>query len=130
MLFGWSANPHFGPFHLLSIAFIAGGFILLANAWKVLYPAQKNQTLATAGPYARLRHPQYVAFILIMFGFLLQWPTLLTLAMFPVLGYMYSRLARREEREVRAEFGDAYERYAAATPAFLPRLGARKAAMK
>ncbi len=130
MLFGWSANPHFGPFHLLSIAFIAGGFILLANAWKVLYPAQKKQTLAIAGPYARLRHPQYVAFILIMFGFLLQWPTVLTLAMFPVLVYMYSRLAQREEREIRAEFGDTYVRYAAATPAFLPRLGARKAVMK
>lgn len=57
-----------------------------------------------------------------MLGFLLQWPTLLTLVMFPVLVVMYVRLAKREEREVRAEFGDEYERYAAETPAFLPRL--------
>ncbi|MCC6208278.1 MAG: isoprenylcysteine carboxylmethyltransferase family protein [Gammaproteobacteria bacterium] len=123
MLFGWKANPHFGPFHMLSFAFIAGGFWLLSAAWYVLYAAQKTHTLATSGPYARIRHPQYVAFIMIMFGFLLQWPTILTLAMFPVLVYMYVQLARREELEVRRELGDVYDRYAATTPAFIPRWG-------
>jgi methanethiol S-methyltransferase len=61
--------------------------------------------LATAGPYARIRHPQYVGFI--MFGFLVQWPTLMTLVMFPVLVTMYALLARREEAESETEFGDA-----------------------
>jgi protein-S-isoprenylcysteine O-methyltransferase Ste14 len=58
-----------------------------------------------------------------MFGFLLQWPTLVTLTMFPILVYMYARLARREEQEVLAEFGDQYRSYMARTPAFIPRLG-------
>ena len=49
-----------------------------------------------------------------------------TLAMFPVLTYMYLRLARREEREVEDEFGDNYRRYAAATPAFFPHLRPQK----
>jgi protein-S-isoprenylcysteine O-methyltransferase Ste14 len=62
-----------------------------------------------------------------MFGFLLQWPTLLTLAMFPVLVFMYARLARAEEREALAEFGPAYERYMRDVPAFIPRLGGREA---
>lgn len=123
MMFGWKANPHFGPFHVLSMVFIVGGFWLLSTAWYVLYSAQKTHTLATSGPYARIRHPQYVAFIMIMFGFLLQWPTILTLLMFPVLVYMYVRLARREELEVRQELGDVYDRYAATTPAFIPRWG-------
>ncbi|MBI3574433.1 MAG: isoprenylcysteine carboxylmethyltransferase family protein [Gammaproteobacteria bacterium] len=127
MLFGWKANPHFGPFHLLSFAFIGGGFILLSNAWRVLYAAQKNHTLAMTGPYARIRHPQYVGFVLIMFGFLLQWPTLLTVVMFPILVYMYVHLAQREEREVAAEFGAEYRRYAARTPAFFPRFGMKRA---
>jgi protein-S-isoprenylcysteine O-methyltransferase Ste14 len=75
------------------------------------------------GPYAYVRHPQYAGFILIMLGFLFQWPTLLTLVMFPVLVWMYVRLARTEERDAMAEFGEGYARYAANTPGFIPRLG-------
>jgi protein-S-isoprenylcysteine O-methyltransferase Ste14 len=120
-LLGWKGDPHFNPLHLLSNVFIFGGFILLYSAWKVLYEAQRNRTLATTGPYSYIRHPQYAGFMLIMLGFLLQWPTILTLLMFPVLAWMYLRLARREEREVLAEFGEAYAQYAARTPAFFPR---------
>lgn len=126
MLIGWKANPHFGPFHLLSFAFIGGGFVLIANAWRVLYTAQRRGELATTGPYADLRHHQYVGFILVIFGFLLQWPTLLTLVMFPVLVWMYVRLARSEEREAEAEFGETYRAYARRVPAFLPRLSSAR----
>jgi protein-S-isoprenylcysteine O-methyltransferase Ste14 len=126
MLIGWKANPHFGPFHLLSFAFIAGGFVLIANAWRVLYKAQRRGELATTGPYAHVRHPQYAGFILVMLGFLLQWPTLLTLVMFPVLVWMYVRLARSEEREVEAEFGETHRAYARRVSAFLPRLSSAR----
>jgi len=120
-LVGWRVNPHFGLFHIASNLFIAAGFVLLYRAWQVLYEAQRAGRLATEGPYARVRHPQYVGFVLIMFGFLLQWPTILTLAMFPVLVFMYVRLARFEEREAETRFGDSYRKYAATTPAFFPR---------
>jgi len=46
-----------------------------------------------------------------------------TLAMYPVLVYMYVRLAKREEQEAHATFGAEYERYARLVPAFLPRIG-------
>jgi protein-S-isoprenylcysteine O-methyltransferase Ste14 len=121
-LLGLKGDAHLNPIHLFSNVLIFGAFILLASAWNVLYQAQRTHSLAATGPYAYMRHPQYAAFVLIMLGFLLEWPTLLTLLMFPVLVWMYVRLARREEREVRAEFGEAYARYAAVTPAFFPRL--------
>ena len=119
-LMGWKGDPHLNPLHILSYVIIFAGFILLASAWDVLYKAQKTHSLAKQGPYAYVRHPQYLGCITIMVGFLLQWPTLLTLVMFPILVGMYIRLSRREEREVQGEFGEIYTHYAAVTPAFFP----------
>lgn len=117
-LLGMKGDPHFNVLHILSNLLIFGGFIYLASAWEALYKAQRSHTLAKSGSYATIRHPQYVAFIIIMLGFLLQWPTILTLLMFPVLVWMYVRLARQEEQDALAEFGEEYARYATETPAF------------
>ncbi len=125
-LFGWGGDPHFGPFHIASYILIGFGFILLAKAWDVLHAAQKQHALATIGPYARIRHPQYAAFVIIMLGFLLQWPTLVTLAMFPILIVAYVRLARSEEKESQKEFGPAWGAYAARVPSFIPKLRSKQ----
>lgn len=119
---GEAGDPHFSMLHIASYVLLAYGFYLLAAAWPVLYKAQRQGTLANAGPYARIRHPQYVAFVLILLGFLLQWPTLLTLVMFPILLVMYGRLALTEEAAMRRQFGEAFEQYERTTPRFLPRL--------
>lgn len=121
MMFGWRVNPHFGPFHIASFVLIGTGFWLISVGWVALHARQRHRELVTTGVYARVRHPQYAGFILVMLGFLLQWPTLLTLAMFPVLVVMYVRLARHEEQAALAQFGDAYRDYRARVPAFIPR---------
>jgi methanethiol S-methyltransferase len=125
MLFGWKANPHLGPFHVASNILIVAGFWLLASAWKVLYEAQRARRLATTGAYARVRHPQYIGFVLIMTGFLLQWPTLVTLVMYPILVVMYALLGKGEEREMLAQFGEEYRRYMQSVPAFIPKLASQ-----
>jgi protein-S-isoprenylcysteine O-methyltransferase Ste14 len=117
---GWKGDPHLSPFHVASYLVIVAGFSLVYAAWRVLYVAKKRGELATAGPYAYVRHPQYLGFILVMAGFLLQWPTFVTLAMFPVLLVVYRRLAAREESDVRAEFKEAFDAWATTTPPFWP----------
>lgn len=124
-LLGLKGDPHTTFLHLLSSALIGAGFLLLAAAWSVLRAAQTGGRLATTGPYAHIRHPQYAAFLIIMLGFLFQWPTLLTLAMFPILAVMYVRLAAAEEQDMIARFGNAYEEYAARTPGWIPAFGRR-----
>ncbi len=120
--FGVQGDAHWDPFHIASMVFIVAGFFILSSAWNVLHHAQKNHQLATTGWYASCRHPQYLAFIMIMFGFLLQWPTLPTLGMFPILVVVYVKLAKREEALAIAEFGELYMNYIKTTPSWIPYL--------
>ncbi len=120
-ILGFKGNAHFDPMHMASFIIIGGGFWILSIAWNVLYKAQRAGKLAVTGLYAKHRHPQYIGFIMIMFGFLLQWPTIPTLVLFPILTTIYVRLARKEEADARAEFGKAYDDYAAQVPAFIPK---------
>ena len=117
---GFNGNPHSNPIQLASNLFIIAGFFLLSASWIVLYKTQCTGALARTGPYRYVRHPQYIGFIAIMFGFLIQWPTLVTIVMFPTLVTVYIRLAKREEQEVRAAFGKQWDEYAAQTPGFFP----------
>lgn len=119
-LLGMTGDPHTSSIHLISEVLITGGLIFLAFTWRYLHKAQQNNTVATTGPYKYVRHPQYVAFIAIMLGFLVQWPTILTVLMFPVLVRMYLWLAKREEQEAYEQFGELYVQYAAVTPRFIP----------
>ena len=123
-MFGLRGDPHFTLVHTLSNLLLVVGFLLLSTAWRVLYRAQRSDALATSGIYRLIRHPQYVGFITIMVAFLLQWPTILTMAMFPLLVTMYVHLAHVEETEVRQRFGAEYDSYAAAVPAWIPRFSA------
>lgn len=118
--FGFEGDAHWDLFHIASMVFIVTGFFILSSAWNVLHHAQKQHQLATTGWYARCRHPQYVAFILIMFGFLLQWPTIPTLVMFPILVVVYVKLARREEAYAISEFGEKYRDYMNTTSSWIP----------
>ncbi|GJL72877.1 MAG: isoprenylcysteine carboxyl methyltransferase [Nitrosomonas sp.] len=114
-------NPHFHPIHLASNALIILGFVILSASWRILHAAQSKHSLATTGLYSKVRHPQYIGFIFIMFGFLVMWPTILTLAMFPILVFMYYKLAKSEEKKAIEEFGDEYKRYMQNVSAFIPK---------
>ncbi len=94
------------------------GLILMGKGWSQIHEAKGK--LVTDGIYAYIRHPQYSGLFLITIGMLVQWPTLLTLLMWPILTYAYYRLALREEKIVEEQFGEDYLRYKEKVPAFVP----------
>ncbi len=69
-----------------------------------------------------IRHPQYTGFMLITLGMLLDWATLPMLVMWPVMAFLYYRLAKKEEGDMLVEFGQQYSQYMQQTGRFLPRL--------
>jgi len=109
----------------LSLVFMIMGYTLLSKGWAQIHAARG--ALVTDGIYAYARHPQYTGLFFVIIGFLVQWPTLLTVLMAPILLFAYVRLARLEERRAEAEFGETYNEYIRKTPAFSPPLHQWKA---
>jgi protein-S-isoprenylcysteine O-methyltransferase Ste14 len=105
-------------YHLFAGIFIFGGMGLLYFAWRTLRDARLSNVPATTGPYAWFRHPQYLAIMSVMLGYIIQGPTLPTLAIFPLLTLLYVVLAKREEKELLTQFGNAYALYMKRAPGF------------
>jgi protein-S-isoprenylcysteine O-methyltransferase Ste14 len=94
--------------------------VIMSRGWQWIHRAKGE--LVTDGIYASVRHPQYLGLFILIASLLIQWPTIVSVLMAPVLFVTYVRLARREERELEAQFGDSYAEYKASVPAFFPRL--------
>ena len=101
------------------------GAVLIISGWRAIYRDYWSKDrgqghLVTSGIYRFIRHPQYTGFACFTIGMMLEWATLPMLIMWPVLAVIYYRLARREEADMRVEFGTEYDEYAARTGMFLP----------
>ena len=107
--------------HLFSNGLVVIGFVIMWKGWKLIHGEKDG--LVTEGPYAYVRHPQYSGLFLVMIGMLIQWPTIITALMFPVLIYVYYRLSKREEEEMIKAYGDEYRQYVTKTPMFIPKWG-------
>lgn len=102
----------------LSLLFMIAGYSLMSKGWRQIHAAHNK--LVTDGVYAYVRHPQYTGLFLLITGFLIQWPTLLTVIMAPILIFAYVRLSRHEEAVVKQVFNQSYLQYATRTPMFFP----------
>jgi protein-S-isoprenylcysteine O-methyltransferase Ste14 len=109
--------------HFISNGLVVIGFVIMWKGWKQIHGAQSG--LVTDGLYAYVRHPQYAGLFLVMIGMLIQWPTIITALMFPVLLNVYYRLSKREEAEMVILFGNEYQRYREKTPMFIPKWGGK-----
>lgn len=107
---------------LIGYAFVFAGATLVADGWRRVHQARRGKRLVTDGVYARMRHPQYTGLFLILFGEgVVHWPTIVSVAAFPIIVASYTMLARKEERQMLAQFGQAYREYQRRVPMFIPR---------
>ncbi len=109
----------------LSLLFLIAGYSLMSKGWRQIHGAHAG--LVTGGVYAYVRHPQYTGLFLLIVSFLIQWPTLLTVIMAPILLFAYVRLSLSEEADVIEQFGQEYLKYAVTKPMFFPSLSQWKA---
>ncbi len=108
--------------HIVSNGILLFGFYIIYKGWMLIYDS-KGKELVTQGVYSYVRHPQYSGLFLVTLGLFIQWPSLTTLIMWPILMWTYYRLAMREEKDVENQFGKAYLDYKSKVPAFIPKFG-------
>lgn len=107
---------------LLGYTIVFAGASLVVEGWRTIHRARREDRLATEGVYAKIRHPQYTGLFLIIFGEgVVHWPTVVSVAAFPVIVAAYVLLARKEERLMLERFGDRYLQYRHRVPMFIPR---------
>lgn len=107
---------------VIGYAIVFSGATLVADGWRRIHQARREETLMTDGVYARVRHPQYTGLFLIVFGEgIVHWPTIVSVAAFPIIVFAYTMLARKEERQMLEKFGDEYREYQRRVPMFIPR---------
>ncbi|MBI3252388.1 MAG: isoprenylcysteine carboxylmethyltransferase family protein [Candidatus Omnitrophica bacterium] len=111
-------SDHGSLLHILSNVLIFAGGVLIVRGWNVVHAVKEG--VAEQGPYAYVRHPQYLGFVSVIIGFLIQWPTFVTLLMAPVLIIRYVLLAYREEKEMLSKYPKEYKAYMEKVPAWIP----------
>ncbi len=121
-VFGWGALGAMIEM-LAGYTLVFMGISILIEGWREVYVATKEERLATDKLYAVVRHPQYTGIFLAVFGQLIHWPTIPTVALFPVIVWAYYRLSKKEEKRMREQFGSAYETYQQNVPMFFPKRG-------
>ncbi len=118
---GLSGSPGaLAVLHLISNGLVFLGGLVVLLGWRMIHRAPEGM-LMDRGIYSKVRHPQYSGLFLVTTGFLIQWPSLLALVMWPVLMFAYFRLAMREERDLLEQFGQGFLDYRRKVPAFVPR---------
>ncbi len=95
------------------------GVILIALGWAKIH---KADGLVTDGIYKFMRHPQYTGIFLFTLGWLIHWPSIVTLLLWPILTTSYIWLSIQEEKEMIEIYGEEYINYTKKTKRFIPYL--------
>ena len=109
---------------ILGYAILFAGIGIFIEGWRELHRARQENRLVTDRLYGLVRHPQYTGLFIGLFGEgIVHWPTIFSIALFPVIILAYVLLARSEERTMLDQFGEDYRAYRLRVPGFIPRWG-------
>lgn len=106
----------------LGVVLLTWVHLTLGRAFSATLVVRRGTALVTTGPYARVRHPMYAAFFLIVIGLAVATANVLV-AVFGLVAVAFVMIVRtpREERMLLDAHGDAWSTYASRTGRFLPR---------
>jgi protein-S-isoprenylcysteine O-methyltransferase Ste14 len=117
-----TASPVLNALGELAWLMLASGTLLfLVSAVPLYWAKLRRRGAVTGGVYGYVRHPQYGGLAMMGLGALLIWPRFLVLVSFITMLFLYAALARWEEEQCLARYGESYRAYQARTGMFLPR---------
>ncbi|MCK4715071.1 MAG: DUF1295 domain-containing protein [Candidatus Aenigmarchaeota archaeon] len=96
-----------------AVLIITGASLILAG-WVTLY-RNRGRGIVVQGIYSYSRHPQNLGLVLVVLGWFVAWPTILTVVFAPILIYRYISLSRKEESEMSRDY-PGYSEYSEAVP--------------
>lgn len=104
----------------LQVLLVVGLLLFFTAAIPLYYARFRGRGVVQISFYKKIRHPQYFFLAISGFGLLLYWPRFIILIMYVTMLFVYYLLARNEEWRMQQEAPQAYARYMASTPMFLP----------
>lgn len=111
------------PLNLSGIAFFIFGVSIGLLCLKVVLALPEESILVTLGPWARVRHPIYIAGLFVNLGAVMMIGTLLLILQF--VGYALLEFLVEtplEEKGLRRSFPEEYEVYSKQVPRWIPRI--------
>jgi protein-S-isoprenylcysteine O-methyltransferase Ste14 len=107
---------------ILAVALLAAVF-LFRSGHVVVSGEQRPGNVVSTGAFRYVRHPLYLASLLVYLGLVVSTASLLSLGVFVGIFAFHNYIAGYEEKLLEAKFGEEYREYKKRTGKWLPRIG-------
>lgn len=108
---------------ILSLLLIIA-ILLFRSAHFVTGEGQRSNKVVRTGAFRYVRHPLYLASILVYFGLAISTASFFSLAVFVGIFIFYNYISSYEEKLLVSKFGDEYINYKRKTGKWMPRIRA------
>lgn len=107
---------------LAGLIFVYSGYLARTGLRQVFIEERDTPQVIKTGVFSRMRHPIYLAALLLYTGFIFITLSLISLALWLGIFFFYNYIAAYEEKRLAEAFGQEYIDYCKKVPKWLPRL--------